>query len=142
MLCLPAEDESDGVAAEILARALSRSGIPAETAPAEAMVGEKVESVEQRRADIVVISALPPWTVASARYLYKRLRRRFPDMEIVVGLWTAKNDLGRVQARYAPDGKTYLVGTLADARKRVHELSEALRLSKDAPSAPHVPVPV
>ena len=142
VLCLPAEDESDGVAAEILARALSRSGIPAETAPAEAMVGEKVESVEQRRADIVVISALPPWTVASARYLYKRLRRRFPDMEIVVGLWTAKNDLGRVQARYAPDGKTYLVGTLADARKRVHELSEALRLSKDAPSAPHVPVPV
>lgn len=142
VLCLPAEDESDGVVAEILARALSRSGIPAETAPAEALVGEKVESVEQRRADIVVISALPPWTVASARYLYKRLRRRFPDMEIVVGLWTAKNDLGRVQARYAPDGKTYLVGTLADARKRVHELSEALRLSKTVPSAPKVPVPV
>ncbi len=132
LLCLPAGDAFDGVSSEIVSRELRGRGVLSETGSSRASAGEKVALVEKSGADVLLISSLPPRTAAGARYLYKRLRRRFPDMTIILGLWTSRNDLARIQARYAPDGKTHLVGTFADAWNRIRELSQASRCSSPA----------
>jgi len=83
-----------------------------------------------------VISTLPPSNILKARYLYKRLRSRFPDLPIVVGIWGA-TDLGALEGRIARDGKAPVVSSLVAAREKLRELAASATLQKaDALSHP------
>ncbi len=105
----------------MLAQIVDIPGCVVETVPAEAMAAasELVEYVEQRTADVVCISAAPPAAVAHARRLRMRLRRRFPEMNLVVGLWNSPGDLNEAKERVGPDMRTHIVATLADARAQI-----------------------
>lgn len=129
ILCLPASDGTDHMAAMMLARVLSEDRLRARAVSASSLAGEKLELIGQEGADIVVLSTLPPSNILKARYLYKRLRTRFPDLPIVVGIWGAQ-DLAVLEGRIARDGKTPVVATLAAARLKLRELAEAATLSK------------
>jgi hypothetical protein len=52
-----------------------------------------------------------------ARYLCKQLRRRFPKVKLVVGLWDAQGDLNKATERIGC-GAT-VVATLAAAREQI-----------------------
>jgi hypothetical protein len=52
-----------------------------------------------------------------ARYLCKQLRRRFPNVKLVVGLWDAQGDLNKARERIGC-GAT-VVATLADAQEQI-----------------------
>ena len=84
------------------------------------LASEMVDLVEQRKADVVCISATPPAAVMHARYLCKRLRRRFPKVKLVVGLWDAQGDLNKAKERIGC-GAT-VVATLADAQEQIRLL--------------------
>jgi len=121
-LCVPAGDLADELAGSFLAGLLAERGILAETVPASKTAGEKVEAVAEFRPDVIVISALPPTNRNPTRYLHKRLRRRFPDAEIIVGLWTAQGDLAALEARLDSSGHTHAAATLEGARAICYEL--------------------
>src|SRR5205085_2284424 len=89
ILSLPARDPADEIASMILTQALEHEGYCARYVSVEKLTSEYLDIVDQEHAQIVVISALPPAAVTHARYLVKRLRSRFPDLKIIVGLWTA-----------------------------------------------------
>jgi hypothetical protein len=97
-----------------------------ETVPATAMAAasELVDYVEQRKADVVCISAAPPAAVAHARRLRMRLRRGFPQLNLVVGLWNSPGDLNEAKERIGSDPRTQIVATLADAQKQIRRLIE------------------
>jgi len=97
-----------------------------ETVPATATAAasELVDCVEQRKADVVCISAAPPAAVAHARRLRMRLRRRFPELNLVVGLWNSHGDLTEAKERIGMDPGTRIVATLADAREQIRRLVE------------------
>jgi 3-deoxy-D-manno-octulosonic-acid transferase len=59
-----------------------------------------------------------------ARYLCKQLRRRFPNVKLVVGLWDAQGDLNKARERIGC-GAT-VVATLADAQEHIRLLIQQL----------------
>ena len=124
VLCLPAHGEADELAAMMLAQIVDIRGCVVETVPVAAMgaASELVEYVGQRKADVVCISAVPPAAVAHARRLRMRLRRRFPELNLVVGLWNSPGDLSEAKERIGSDLKTQIVATLADAQAQIRRL--------------------
>ena len=73
---------------------------------------------------MVCISAAPPAAVAHARRLRMRLRRRFPELNLVVGLWNSPGDLSEAIERIGSDARTHIVATLADAQEQIRILVE------------------
>lgn len=114
ILSLPARNEADEVASLLLAQVLKAEGWQVQTLPAASLADELAERVEQSAPDVVCISATPPAAVMHGRYLCKQLRRRFPELKLVVGLWDAQGDLNKSTARIGC-GAT-VVATLADAQ--------------------------
>jgi methylmalonyl-CoA mutase cobalamin-binding subunit len=136
VLCLPAHDEGDEIAAMMLAQIVEPRGCLVETASAAATVSELIDLVGQRKADLVCISATPPAPVAHARHLCIRLRRRYPEMNLVVGLWDASGDLSKAKERIGGGATTQVVATLADAQEQIRLLLQPLPRSSEKQAQP------
>lgn len=130
ILCLPARDESDEIAGMMFAQVLERQGFKAEAVSVTALASEMIGLVEQKKADIVVLTALPPSAVAHARYLVMRLRRKFPELRIVVGLWTAKSDMVKAKARISQGDTDPVVTSFSAAVHEIEQLAHPLLLAK------------
>jgi len=126
ILCLPAHDEADEIAAMMLAQIVEPRGCLVETVSYTATAREVVELVGQRKPVLVCISATPPAPVAHARHLCTRLRRRFPKMNLVVGLWEATGDLNDAKERIGGGATTHVVATLTDAQEQIRMLIQPL----------------
>jgi predicted PurR-regulated permease PerM/methanogenic corrinoid protein MtbC1 len=126
VLCLPARDEADEIAGRMLAQMLAAKGCVVEAVSVTALASEMVDLVEERKADVVCISAMPPTAAAHARYLCKRLQGRFPDAHLIVGLWNATGDLNKAKERVGCGPNTAVVGTLADAQEKIYALLQPL----------------
>jgi len=127
VLCLPAHGEGDELVGMMLAQIVNIRSCVVETAPTTAMAtaSELVDYVEQRKADVVCISAAPPAAVAHARRLRMHLRRRFPELSLVVGLWNSPGDLTDAKERIGSDPRTKIVATLAGAQEQIRRLVES-----------------
>lgn len=133
ILCLPARAEADEIVAMMLSQLLQIRGYCATFANSDVLTAEMVDLVENRNADLVFISAMPPSAVTHSRYLYKRLRQKFDELRLVVGLWTLRGDAGRARDRIAPDEDLPVVTSLAAAQDRVDELTHPLIAGRLAP---------
>lgn len=115
VLCLPAADPADELGAQLLARVLPPAEFTAEVLAAATLKGEMLERVAEARPDVIFISAMPPAALVHARYLCKKLRGRFEDVPIVVGLWDAQGDLQKATERLAAVGANKVVNSAAGA---------------------------
>ncbi len=98
VLCLPASNAADEVAAIMLAHLLGKRGVMARVLSSKSLVSEMIEVSAKSGAPILCISAVPPGSVMPATHLCKRLRGRLPEARIVVGLWR-EADVERRQQR-------------------------------------------
>ncbi len=133
ILCLPAHDDADEIAAFMLSQLLEGPGRIVHSVSITALVSEMVELVDQRNVDVICISSTPPAAVMHARYLCKRLRGRFPEVDLVVGLWNTQGDLNKAKERIACGAATHVVGTLADAREQVRQIIQSRLLRHEKP---------
>jgi hypothetical protein len=138
ILSLPARDEADEIAGVMLAQLLAMKGCVVQAVSVTALASEMVDVVEQRKADVVCISAMPPAAAAHARYLCKRLQGRFPEAHLIVGLWNTTGDLSKARERIGCGATTHVVGTLAAARERIHALLQPLLVRTEQPVQPDV----
>src|SRR5580704_7760397 len=138
ILCLPARDEADEIAGRMLAQLLATKGCVVEAVSVTALASEMVDLVEQRQADVVCISAMPPTAAAHARYLCKRLQGRFPDAHLIVGLWNATGDLNKAKERVGCGPTTAVVATLAAAQEKIHGLLHPLLQRTEQPKRQEV----
>ncbi len=129
ILCLPVSDGTDELVTLMLAGLLTQDRYQVRCLPAGMLAGENLEVIEKEKVDLVVISALPPSNILRARYLYKRLRARFPALPIMVGLWCVP-DTRVLETRIAPDHKATILGSLAAARVKLEEHAQTLELRK------------
>jgi hypothetical protein len=86
--CLPAHDEADQIVALMLAQVLQRRKFTVSVPDTVSLASEMVSSIESQTTDVLVVSALPPKAALHARYLTKLVKSRFPDLKVIVGLWT------------------------------------------------------
>jgi len=124
VVCLPAHDESDEIAGKMLAELLADRGYCAFAASNDRLASEMMGIVESRKAHLVVISALPPAATAHARYLCKRLHASSPEINMIVGLWTANGDLSKAKDRITCDRSVTLTTDFADALHQIQQLSQ------------------
>ncbi len=132
VLCIPAKNELDQIVGLMLCTALGNVGIPCQVASVDALASEKAERVDEHRSDIVCISALPPSGLVQARYLAKRLRARFPALEIVIGLWGSDLEPDNGLRSMRMTGPCVFTTTLAAAREQIQKLVAPTLLRQQA----------
>jgi predicted PurR-regulated permease PerM len=123
ILGLPARAEGDEVALMMLGRRLDSARFTLEVTSPQLLVSEVISLVEQGDPAAVVIGGLVGAGEGVAIGLVKRLRARFPDLPIVLGLW------GMTAAAAAATRKGTLPGavdqlavTLSDACAQLQSL--------------------
>lgn len=129
VVILPAHDEADDISARMLAQLLDFRGYCAFPVSVTKLASEMVEMVDTNDAHVVVVSAMPPAAVAHSRYLCKRLHGRFPDVKMVVGLWTMKGDLTKAKDRVTCEGAVHVSSTFRDALQQIGQLAQPVILA-------------
>jgi predicted PurR-regulated permease PerM len=117
LLGLPAYDEEDRLALELLQRLIPKPW-EVEVKPVEMLTAEKVAAVEGGPA-VVCIGSLPPGALARSRYLCKRLRSRFPGVKIIVGRWGLQGNVEQNREQLQAAGADEVVTTLRQTCDRL-----------------------
>ena len=69
--------------------------------------------------------------MAHSRYLCKRLYARFPELNIVIGLWAAKVDLKKARDRVACAGTVQVTSRLAHALDQVGQMVQPVVVASE-----------
>ncbi len=101
VICIPARDEADEIAALMLEQLLNKRGISASVLSCVGLLAECVQQVEKRKPRVVCVAAVPPFGYVHARYLCRRLWVRFPDLKIVAAILT-EGDVNEIKKRQPP----------------------------------------
>lgn len=88
---VPASDQADELAGAMAAKILPQAETTLMHAPFEPK--ELAAALERKTCRSALISSVPPHAASAAGTLARRLRQRFPELRIVVGLWGAERDL-------------------------------------------------
>lgn len=89
VVCMGAKWEVDTLAARMLAHALSNAELCADHAAAGIANAAGFAALDLQGARMVCLSHFSAEPQTQARYLCRRLRRRWPDLHIVLALWNA-----------------------------------------------------
>jgi predicted PurR-regulated permease PerM len=100
VVCVPASDQADEIAATMLAQILEASGHKTLLLPASALTPELLFRFAQEPQTTLCISALPPFAFTSARSLYQRLRTELPHNPILIGLWRSELAPALLRSRF------------------------------------------
>lgn len=115
ILCLPAHDEADEIAATMLAQLLEQAGHASISFPLGSFPDNLPATLAPARDDVVCISAIPPFAFSQARAMNRQIRAKFPDTKILIGVWGFNGEIDRARQRFQPSPPEKLVGSLADA---------------------------
>jgi hypothetical protein len=124
ILCLPSRDQSDELVGKMLTQLLQRAGYRAQALPIGA-VDDMLKQVALQDAQIVCISALPPFAVGQARSLCKRLRASYPNVKLVVGLWNYDAGIAKAQERFQNVATECVATSLAGVVEQIRQLCDA-----------------
>lgn len=91
--CIGGKWEVDAIAARMLGHALRHEGIAAGSRPAASVNAEYISRLDLKGIDVVCLSYFSVDPAIPARHFCRRLRRRWPDLKIVLALWNAPDDL-------------------------------------------------
>jgi hypothetical protein len=118
ILCLPVRDDADEIAGIMLCQLLERGGYTAIALPAGGADG-LLAAVAHATPHAVCLSALPPYAIAHARTMYRRLRSLHARLPIVIGLWNYAEDVEKAAREISGGEQTRLCLTLAQALQQV-----------------------
>ena len=129
VVCAGARGDLDEAAAAMLAQLLTREGGNVRTLACESLQGTRLKELELGDPAVLVLSYMNADSLAHARFLVRRLRRRVPHATIMLGLWTyTPEDMARRDPVDA-SGADHVETSLADA---VNDIVE--RLAAGAPA--------
>jgi predicted PurR-regulated permease PerM/methanogenic corrinoid protein MtbC1 len=132
ILCIPARDEADEIGGMMMAQILMQEGYASEYVSVDKLASEYIDLVEKKNVEVVMVSALPPAAATHARYIVKRLRMKFPELKIVVGLWTLKGELKRSKQRLGAAGADAAVASLEEAVEQLRQVVQPLLVTERA----------
>jgi len=121
VVCIGGKWEIDGLAARMCAHALSLAGHPSTHRPPAVVTADHVAGLDLDGVQCVCLSYFSPEPQVAARGFCRRLRRRWPQLKVVLGLWNAAPP-----AAEAGDadllGADAVVGSVDEAVVRIAEL--------------------
>jgi len=126
VVCLPADDLADEIAAMMLANLARERAFCVSCVSAEMLASERVGVIAGSKTDLVVISAMPPGAASHARYLCKKIRTKFPKIQMIIGLWNATGDVAKIKRRLACDADSRVTIRLREAVDLIHQMVQPL----------------
>ena len=136
VLCIGGKWEIDALAGEMLAHALAFEGIAAAAQPAATVNADYLARLDLKGADIVCLSYFTPNPAIPARHACRRMRRRWPNVRIVLALWKAPPELLTDESleTFKADA---VVTSVEEAVLRIHRIAAP----EEAKAAQQAPVP-
>jgi predicted PurR-regulated permease PerM len=131
ILGCPAQDTIDRVALELVRGLLDPLKWEMDLVAPETLTSEVTELVGQRQPLVVCIVSLPPGGVARTRYLCKRLRRRDPELRILVCRWGAPDGGESNPARLEDAGAGTVTSSVTETLRQLASLSPILSQARD-----------
>jgi hypothetical protein len=119
ILAIPARDEADRLALEMLQNLLDPHKWEMEVAAVEMLSSELVSLAAEQKPALICIGSLPPGGLAHTRYLCKRLRTRLPKARILVGRWGLKGNLDQNRKQLQEAGADQVGTTLLSTRNQL-----------------------
>ncbi len=119
VLCAGARGHLDDAAAEILAQLLEREGLSIRELTADDLQTAQLRKHDLSDVSVVALSYMNADSLAHARFLVRRLRRRMPDAMIVVGFWTFLPEEREQREPETATGADAIATTLAEAVETV-----------------------
>ena len=139
VVCIPANDQADEIAAVMLAQLLEQRGHKTMLLPASALSPEIVDRLREEPSTTIFISALPPFAFVHARNLCQRVRQNLPNNRILIGLWGATGDDETLRERFGNGCPQAVATTLAQAvqfgRHCEHPVAAVLRAETIEPAS-------
>ena len=121
VLCIGGKWEVDALAGEMLAHALAIEGIAAHAQPAATADAGYLAKLDLKGADIVCLSYFTSNPAIPARHACRRLRRRWPNVRIVLALWNAPPELLTHESVEALKADA-VVTSVHEAVRRIHRI--------------------
>jgi predicted PurR-regulated permease PerM len=121
ILGCPAHDAAEELSLHMLA-GLVKSDCHIEVLSTKALPAEVEAQVAVQKPALAFIAILPPGGLVQARYLCKRLRKRFADLPIVVGYWGESRNFDRLLKRLRAAGASYVATSLLQSRSQIGAL--------------------
>jgi hypothetical protein len=115
IVCIPANDQADEIAAVMLAQLLEQRGHKTMLLPAATLTPEIVDRLREEPSTMICISALPPFAFLHARNLCLRVREFLPENRILIGLWGAIGDSDTLRERFGAGRPEAVATTLVQA---------------------------
>ena len=127
VVCVPASDQADEIAATMLAQLLEAAGHKTLLLPPSALTPELLARFAEEPQTSLCISALPPFAFTGARLLYQRLRAALPHNPVVIGLWQSPIDRDLLRRRFGVvDEQDHIATSLAAALRTIRERDSAV----------------
>jgi predicted PurR-regulated permease PerM len=140
LACVASRDVADELASRMLIELLDPAILASTVIAADSLTGETIDRIAALSPAAVCISAIPPAASLHARVLCKRLRARFPDLPIIVGLWDHSLTTAIARQRLGDLGTEYIVTTLAQAVATIESLvPRPATTAAPQPPAPGIP---
>ncbi|HEY0300159.1 MAG TPA: AI-2E family transporter, partial [Rhizomicrobium sp.] len=92
VLCVAGRSILDHAAASLLAHLLERQGIGARLATFDEVSPASIQDLRTDGVRAICVSYLEPGSPKNARYLARRLRKRFPGLPLIAGFWSVVAD--------------------------------------------------
>ncbi len=137
VLCVPAHDQADEIAAAMLSQLLDHEGYVALSFPAGDALIEMLELMRPAADDLICISALPPYAFSPARAVCRSIRARFPETRLAAGIWGFMGDPDKAMARFDKSKPDYLVTTFAEVLELRQPFQSQTEMSgRSSPATP------
>jgi predicted PurR-regulated permease PerM len=121
LLCVPARDEADAIAGQMVEMLGSGLGVGVRAMGVDELGNDLAAVVAEYKPDLVLISSVPPHAATHARARAKIARRRVAGLQYVAGTWGVGREAA-LRPRLEASGFAAIVGSM----------EEAVRYLKDA----------
>jgi len=126
VLCVAGRGPLDEAAAIMLAQLLEKHGLGARAEGADAVAMSNIFRLDTAGIVMVCLSYLDAGSPARMRYAIRRMRRRLPQAQILLGCWRANTDTTTIRDTAKPDA---VATTLREAVKLCLEAARNSRTS-------------
>jgi predicted PurR-regulated permease PerM len=115
----PAHDEGDAIALLMLQQLLDPTRYEMEIGDTGKHLSEILKDMEQKTPVLFCMGLVPPGGLSACRHLSKLLRRRLPELSIVVGHWGLHESIQNDRETLLAAGATIVAATLIETRDQI-----------------------
>jgi predicted PurR-regulated permease PerM len=119
VMCIAGRGSLDEGPAAMLAQLLENRGIGTRVTPSHAVSQANMFRLDVTDVQIVCLSYLEAGGFTNARFLIRRLRRRLPSAQIIVGFWVFNEEEAKQSDALRETGADLIVTSLKQAAERI-----------------------